>query len=79
MRTNGGEAEQLTSAKGGVENFKWSQDGKMIAFTARDAMGEEEQKKQKDRDDAVYVDHDYKYGRLWGPAFQAASSEQITC
>jgi dipeptidyl aminopeptidase/acylaminoacyl peptidase len=78
LRTDGGEAEQLTSTKGGVEDFKWSRDGRMIAFTARDAMSEEEQKKQKDRDDAVYVDHDYKYARLWDVSIADRKPEQIT-
>ena len=33
MRTDGGEAEQLTALKGEVLAFRWSPDGKMIAFS----------------------------------------------
>jgi len=38
MRADGGAAEKLTSAKAGVASYKWSPDGRMIAFLARDDM-----------------------------------------
>ncbi len=78
LRTDGGEAEQLTAVKGGVEKFEWSPDGKMIAFTMRDPTTDEEQKKQKERDDAIYVDHDYKYARLWAVSLSERKPEQVT-
>lgn len=65
MRADGGEAEALTSTEGGVEQFRWAPDGTAIAFVARDGLTEQERKKRKEKDDAVHVDHDYKYGRLW--------------
>src|SRR5678816_1357360 len=36
LRSDGGKAERLTSVPGGVEDFAFSPDGKMIAFIARD-------------------------------------------
>jgi dipeptidyl aminopeptidase/acylaminoacyl peptidase len=78
MRTDGGEAEQLTNIKNEVLDFKWSPDGKMIAFTARDAMSDEEAKKHKEGNDAIYVGHDYKYARLWVVALSDRRSEQVT-
>jgi dipeptidyl aminopeptidase/acylaminoacyl peptidase len=65
MPSDGGEARQLTSAKGGVQSFKWSADGKAIAYLAPDADSEEEEQRKKDKDDAEHVDHDYKFVRLW--------------
>ena len=65
IRVDGGEAEQLTSAKGGVESLAWSRDGKMIAFTVRDAWSDEEEKRRKEGQDQNYADHDYKFARLW--------------
>ncbi len=62
---NGGEASRLTNVKGGVTSFKWSPDGKQLAFLAPDAADEAEEQRHKVRDDAEYVDHDYKFTRLW--------------
>jgi len=78
MRTDGGEAEQLTSLKGEVLNFKWSPDSKMIAFTVRDPATDEEQKKKKEGDDEVYVDHDYKFARLWVVSLTDRKTEQVS-
>ena len=65
MHADGGEAEKLTSAKAGVDSYKWSPDGRMIAFLAGDAKTDEERKKQELKDDPIHIDHDYKYERLW--------------
>jgi dipeptidyl aminopeptidase/acylaminoacyl peptidase len=78
MRTDGGEAEQLTSLKGEVLALKWSPDGKMIAFTVRDPKSEGEQKKEKDGYDEVYVDHDYKFARLWVISLGERQMELVT-
>jgi len=65
MRADGGPAEKLTSAPSGVDSYKWSPDGRMIAFLTRDDATDEEKKKQEALDDAIEVDHHYKYLRLW--------------
>jgi len=78
LRTDGGEAEQLTRVKGEVENLKWSRDGAIIAFTVKDPLSEEEQKKQKQRDDAFHVDHEDKYSRLWVWNRSSRQVEQVT-
>jgi dipeptidyl aminopeptidase/acylaminoacyl peptidase len=78
MRTDGGEAEQLTSLKGEVLALKWSPDGKMIAFTVRDPKSDGDQKKEKEGFDEVHVDHDYKYARLWIVSLAERKPDQIT-
>jgi dipeptidyl aminopeptidase/acylaminoacyl peptidase len=62
---DGGEARRLTDAKAGVVGFKWSPDGARIAFLAPDAPGEAEERREKEKDDAIHLDHDYKFTRLW--------------
>src|SRR5262249_2122656 len=58
MRVDGGEAQRLTDAKGGVGDLLWSPDGSQIAYLAPDAESDEEERRRKDKDDAVHVDHD---------------------
>ena len=65
MPTDGGEARKLTSAKAGVSELAWSPDGARIAYLAADAKTEDEEKREKERDDAIHVDRDYKFTRLW--------------
>ncbi|MFB3920931.1 MAG: alpha/beta fold hydrolase [Terriglobia bacterium] len=65
IRVDGGEAEQLTRAKGGVEDLEWSRDGQMIAYTVRDAWSDRDEKRRKEGQDQTHVDHDYKFARLW--------------
>ena len=65
MSMNGGEARAITKGKRSVKAFEWSPDGKGIAFLAPDAKTEEEEKKEKDKDDAKVVDKDDKRARLW--------------
>jgi dipeptidyl aminopeptidase/acylaminoacyl peptidase len=55
MPATGGEASKLTSGKNAVNQFKWSRDGKTIAFLAQEPRSPEEEKKQRDGDDARVV------------------------
>ncbi len=65
MRADGGEGRAITKGKRSVKTFEWSPDGASIAFVAPDAKTEEEEKKEKDKDDARVVDKDDKHARLW--------------
>lgn len=78
IRGDGGEAEQLTSVKGGVETLAWSRDSQTIAFTVRDARSDDEEKKRKEGQDQTYVDHDYKFARVWVMSLSDRKPQQVT-
>jgi len=61
---SGGEALALTQSKTGIQAFAWSPGGKQIVFMADPPATEEEEKKQKDKDDARVVDRDEKNSLL---------------
>jgi dipeptidyl aminopeptidase/acylaminoacyl peptidase len=65
MPAGGGEAVKLTTGKNAVQQFKWSRDGKKIAFLAAEPRTDEEEKKQRDGDDAKVIDFDHKPVRIW--------------
>lgn len=62
---NGGEAVQLTDVPTDISSFKWSPDGKSIAFTALEAKSPEEESKARQKDDARVVDANVKLSRLF--------------
>jgi dipeptidyl aminopeptidase/acylaminoacyl peptidase len=61
----GGEAEQLTESKGGVSAFQWSPDGMRIAFVAQRDLTSDEERKQKEKDDAIVFDREFRVSRLF--------------
>jgi dipeptidyl aminopeptidase/acylaminoacyl peptidase len=62
---SGGEAEQLTESKTGITSFQWSPDGRRIAFVAQRDLTADEERRQKEKDDAIVVDKDFKLSRIW--------------
>ena len=78
IATGGGEAEQLTKVPGGVQDIRWSPDGRALAFTVLDADTDAEQKKHKDGFDENYVDQRYKFARLWVLTLADRKAEQVT-
>lgn len=60
----GGEAEQVTDAKGGVSSFAWSPDGTSMAFVATESKSDDEEKADKEKRDWRTVDRDVKHARL---------------
>ncbi|HLZ63071.1 MAG TPA: S9 family peptidase [Ktedonosporobacter sp.] len=63
---DGGEARALTSIKNkkGVNDFAWSPGGGQIAFTSADEPTEEDEKREKDRDDARVYGEKWPYAQL---------------
>jgi dipeptidyl aminopeptidase/acylaminoacyl peptidase len=60
----GGEAVKLTDSKAGVRSFAWSPDGTRIAFVAPRDPTPEEERKEKEKDDAIVVDRNFVPARL---------------
>jgi len=66
MPTDGGEAERLVTERGEASAPRWSPDGSRISFLLKEIdTSEEEKRKKEGRDDAVTVDTDDRYTRLW--------------
>jgi dipeptidyl aminopeptidase/acylaminoacyl peptidase len=63
--SNGGDAYAITQGKRDISAFEWSPDGKQIVFLAPDEPTAAEEKKKKDKDDAIVVDKDAKHTRVW--------------
>jgi len=61
----GGEPEKLTDSKSGVQSFQWSPEGNRIAYVAPQEPTPDEEKKQKDKDDAQVIDKNFKLARIW--------------
>jgi len=83
MPVTGGEANRITSAESGVNSFKWSPDGKTIAYTMRDPETEQEKTNKKEKNDPVLIDKNFKYSHLYTIAFEGlehsdAKAKQIT-
>jgi dipeptidyl aminopeptidase/acylaminoacyl peptidase len=78
VQSTGGKAERLTSVPRGVEDFAWSPDSKMIAFTAYDPLTAKEQERQAAGDDAIEVDRNLTYARLWVTTVSDRTALQVT-
>ena len=59
-----GEAEVLTSWKAGVEGFVPLPDGRTVAFWAKDEPTEEDERRERERDDAEVFGERWPYARL---------------
>lgn len=73
MRIAGGEAEAVTTAKTGVQQFAWSPDSRRIAFTMTDSDSEKEEKMKKEKQDWTVVDT-WKYSHLYAVTLQKSGA-----
>ncbi|HTS12413.1 MAG TPA: S9 family peptidase [Candidatus Limnocylindrales bacterium] len=78
MYADGGEAWQVTKHKAGVRSFEFSPDGKTLLLVATVAPREDEDKRKKEKDDAVVVDHDFKIAQLWTWNIATGDEKQLT-
>jgi dipeptidyl aminopeptidase/acylaminoacyl peptidase len=78
MYADGGEPWQVTKHKSGVRAFEFSPDGKTLLLTGTIATSDEEEKRGKQKDDAVVVERDFKLGQLWTWNIATSEEKQIT-
>ncbi len=84
MRTDGGEAQQLTKHESAVASHRWSEDATKIFFVAAEARSEEEEKSRKDGDDAIFVDEgangqrDGTWNNFWVIDVASKEEERLT-
>jgi dipeptidyl aminopeptidase/acylaminoacyl peptidase len=78
MYVDGGEPWQVTKHKSRVRGFQFSPDGKTLLLTATVSLSEEEEKRAKQKDDAVVVDRDFKLAQLWTWSIATNEEKQIT-
>ncbi|MGA7670462.1 MAG: hypothetical protein WBW04_08560, partial [Nitrolancea sp.] len=60
----GGEAEPLVQRKRGIERFAWSPDGGAIAFLCPDDPDDEDERREKERDDAEVYGERWQFNQL---------------
>jgi dipeptidyl aminopeptidase/acylaminoacyl peptidase len=78
LYADGGEAWQVTKHKSGVAGYEFSPDGKTLLLAATVPESTEQEKRKKDKDDAVVVDHDLKMEHLWSWDIATAEEKEIT-
>ena len=78
MYADGGEAWQVTKHKSGVRNFQFSPEGKTLLLVATPPQPSDEEKREKEHDDAVVVDHHLKNAQLWTWNIADSQEKQIT-
>ncbi len=78
MRTDGGEAQLVTDAAGGVSQFEWTHDSKAIVYLSKEPKTEEQKKKDKDKDDAWRPEQHYAWNRLWIVDLASRKATQLT-
>jgi dipeptidyl aminopeptidase/acylaminoacyl peptidase len=78
LYADGGEAWQVTKHKAGVGGYEFSPDGKTLLLVATVPESAEQEKRKKEKDDAVVVDHDFKMEHLWSWDIATGEEKQIT-
>ncbi len=78
MRTDGGEAWQLTEAKDSVSDYSWSPDGRSIAYSTREPLPKEKEDALKRQDDPRIFEDDFRVTGLYAIDVASRKSKALT-
>jgi dipeptidyl aminopeptidase/acylaminoacyl peptidase len=73
-----GEARQLTNLQGTISELEWSPEGTQLAFLLTDPETAEEQRRKQAKDDAIEVERNHKWRRVWTVEVASGATRQIT-
>jgi dipeptidyl aminopeptidase/acylaminoacyl peptidase len=73
-----GDTRALTTAPSSVTGFKWSPDGRWIAYTSADPKTEQERRDEAQGRDWVVADRNYKHTRLYRVEVATGKSDVVT-
>lgn len=75
---HGGEARRLTNLEDGVGAFRWSPDGKSIAYTMLDPKSDAMKDREKAFGDFDVIGQDYRMSHLWVLDVASAQARRLT-
>ncbi|HJU73043.1 MAG TPA: S9 family peptidase, partial [Gemmatimonadaceae bacterium] len=78
LRSDGGEAWQLTTIKDGVSGYAWSPDGSKIVFLSVDSLTREQDAKNRRRDDPKTFEGDMRWTHAWVVDVATKQATKIT-
>ncbi|MGH9945210.1 MAG: prolyl oligopeptidase family serine peptidase, partial [Pyrinomonadaceae bacterium] len=80
ISVGGGEAAKITDEESGVTQFRWSPDGRRIAYVVRDTPKDkaERDKRKKEKFDAIVVDGELAYSHLWVIDLDTRERKRVT-
>ncbi|NIM90722.1 MAG: prolyl oligopeptidase family serine peptidase [Candidatus Aminicenantes bacterium] len=78
LANSGGEAIPLTDHKTRIRSHRWSPCSQKIYFLAEDPLTKEEEKKKKDKDDALIFEQDFKPAHLWVFDLKTKEEKRLT-
>src|SRR5215212_8078523 len=74
----GGEARRLTNLQGAINELEWSPDGTQLAFLLTDPETDEEKRRKQAKDDAIEVERNHKWRRVWTVDVASGATRQFT-
>lgn len=78
MHADGGEAYQLSKARGGAGAYAWSPDSRSIAYLTTDSLTRDEEAKTRRRDDPEVFEDNMRMSHLWVVNLESKSASKLT-